>query len=153
MAVSVRMATVGEVDLVASLRIEFIEENEGSVLPAELVDATRAWVRALTARDVMQSWIARDGDAVIGVVTVRIRDASPRRGDLAGKEPYVHNLYVRGPHRSRGVGRALMQALLDWCKKNGYSRVALRATEMGRPLYEKLGFVADPTMVYRSTAS
>ena len=151
MAVSVRMATVGEIDLVTSLRIEFIEENEGSALPGKLVDATRAWMRALTAQGVMQSWIACDGDAVAGIVTVRIRDTSPRLDDLAGREPYVHNLYVRGPYRSRGVGRALMQALLDWCKQRGYPRVALRATEMGRPLYEKLGFQSDNVMVYRSS--
>ena len=152
MAVSVRIATADEADLVASLRVEFIEENEGCALPAEFAEATQRWMRELTARGTMQSWIARDGDVAIGIVTVRIRDTSPRLDDLAGKEPYVHNLYVRAGYRSGGVGRKLMQALIDWCRKSGYSRVALRATEMGRPLYQKLGFVSDPTMVYRSTA-
>ncbi|MGH7659621.1 MAG: GNAT family N-acetyltransferase [Vulcanimicrobiaceae bacterium] len=147
MPVSLRMATVDEADLVASLRIEFIEENAGGPLPAEFTQATRAWVRALTARGAMQSWIAHDGDAAIGVVTVRIRDASPRRDDLAGKEAYVHNLYVRAAYRNAGIGRKLMQALLDWCAENDHLRVALRATEMGRPLYEKLGFVPDAAMV------
>jgi len=144
------MASVDETDLVASLRIEFIEESDGSAVPAQLSDATRRWMRELTAAGVMQSWIAEGDDGTIGVVTVRIRDASPREDDLLGKEAYVHNLYVRAPHRRGGVGRALMDALLYWCRANGYTRVALRASAMGRPLYERLGFVADRAMVYKA---
>lgn len=145
------MATVDQTDLVAALRIESIEENDGAALPADLADATRRWMRKLTAAGAMQSWFAEDDGGPIGVVTVRIRDASPREEDLDGKEAYVHNLYVRPAYRRAGIGRTLMHALLDWCKANGYSRVALRASAMGRPLYEDLGFVADRAMVYRSS--
>jgi GNAT superfamily N-acetyltransferase len=153
MAVSVRMASLEEVDLVASLRNEFVEEAEGRALPAAFVEATHGWIRALTTAGAMHSWIAWNDDTPIGVVTVRIRDASPRLDDLVGKEAYVHNLYVRAAYRSGGIGRKLMQALLAWCEQSGYARVALRATEMGRPLYEKLGFTADRAMVYRSPLS
>lgn len=148
MAVSVRMASAQESDLVASLRIEFIEEGDGSALPLPLAEATRKWMRDLTALGQMQSWIAEDEEGTIGVVTVRIRGASPREDDLVGREAYVHNLYVRSKHRRGGVGRALMKALMDWCEEQGYNRVALRASAMGRPLYEQLGFVADRAMVY-----
>src|SRR5579884_3023228 len=123
MAVSVRMASADEVDLAASLRIEFIERNDGTVLEPELADATRRWMRESTASGLMSSWVAEDDGVPIGIVTVRIRDASPRSDDLVGKEAYVHNLYVREAFRGRGIGRQLMNALIEWCKANGYRRV------------------------------
>src|SRR5579883_287381 len=120
MAVSVRMASADEVDLVAALRIEFIERSDGVALERDLADATLRWMRESTAAGLMSSWVAEDDGVPIGVVTVRIRDASPRQDDLVGKEAYVHNLYVRESYRRGGIGRRLMNALMDWCKANGY---------------------------------
>ena len=34
----------------------------------------------------------------------------------------------------------MMEALLGWCRGQGFRSVALHASEEGRPLYEKLGF-------------
>jgi hypothetical protein len=36
-----------------------------------------------------------------------------------------------------------METALDWCSRNGYAEVTLRASDAGRPLYEALGF--EPT--------
>jgi len=144
------MASTGEAEVVAALRNEMIEENQGAALDPALVQATLRWMRDLTAAGKMCSWLAEAGKDLAGTVTVRIRDASPRPDDLLGREAYVHNLYVKPALRRRGIGRQLMVALLEWCSANGYSRVALRATEMGRPLYESLGFTADRAMIYRA---
>src|SRR5262249_46041717 len=45
--------------------------------------------------------------------------------------------------RGRGLGRALMQHALAYLDERGVERVRLDATPLGRPLYEKLGFVAE----------
>lgn len=126
-----------------------IEETDEAPIDPAFADAIRRWLRDNTQRGIMYSWLAETSKEVVGAVSVRIRETSPREYDFAGREAYVHNLYVDPALRQRGIGRALMQALLDWCKANGYSRIALRATEMARPLYEKLGFVADRQMAYR----
>lgn len=145
------MARIEELELVASLRVEMIEENQGARFESSLLEATRKWMHELTARGWMCSWLAEaEEGGTIGAVTVRIREASPRADDLIGREAYVHNLYVRPAFRRGGVGRRLMVALLEWCQANGYFRIALRATEIGRPLYESLGFVADSVMAYRA---
>ena len=147
--ISIREARLDEVETVVMLRVRMAEENDGQPLSPALVAATRRWLRENTERGIMRSWLAYDGDMLTGTVSVRIRDASPREHDLAGKEAYVHNLFVEPAYRSRGIGRALMQTLLDWCQANGFARIALRASTMGRPLYEKLGFAADRGMAYR----
>ncbi|MFX5668641.1 GNAT family N-acetyltransferase, partial [Acinetobacter baumannii] len=45
--------------------------------------------------------------------------------------------------QGRGLGRAMMQRLLQ---DAGTRNVILNATEAGRPLYEKLGFVVTDTL-------
>ncbi len=42
--------------------------------------------------------------------------------------------------RGRGHARAVLRALLDWCVGRGVSRVDLRATPYGEPLYRSEGF-------------
>ena len=43
-------------------------------------------------------------------------------------------------HRGRGYARQLMQMALDYLAARGIRHILLDASEMGRPLYEKLGF-------------
>jgi len=146
---SIREARPDEVDVVVSLRVAMSEENDGEKLSEQVLEATRRWLHEHTRNGIMRSWLAESDGRIVGTVSCRIRDASPREHDLVGKEAYVHNLYVKPAYRSRGIGRALMQTLLDWCKSAGYSRVALRASVMGRPLYERMGFAADRTMILK----
>ena len=46
-------------------------------------------------------------------------------------------------YRGRGLAKRLMTHTLEWLDSVRVSRVMLDATEMGQPLYEKLGFVPD----------
>jgi GNAT superfamily N-acetyltransferase len=49
--------------------------------------------------------------------------------------------------RSRGIGKALMQHALAFLDSQGVPTIRLDATPMGKPLYEKLGFVEEYTLV------
>jgi hypothetical protein len=33
-----------------------------------------------------------------------------------------------------------MEAMIEWCRANGFSAVSLHASSAGRPLYETIGF-------------
>src|SRR5438105_326426 len=46
-------------------------------------------------------------------------------------------------YRGRGLARSLMQHALAYVDQLGIGCIKLDATEMGRPLYEKLGFKAE----------
>src|SRR5579863_3423197 len=47
---------------------------------------------------------------------------------------------TRPEHRGRGFARALVQTALDFADRRGVRSVLLDATDMGRPVYRKLGF-------------
>ncbi|MBV9038022.1 MAG: GNAT family N-acetyltransferase [Acidobacteriaceae bacterium] len=58
---------------------------------------------------------------------------SPRRA-------WILNIYVEPEYRRQGLARTMAEALVSWCRENGFQSVALHASEYGRSLYEKLGF-------------
>lgn len=60
-------------------------------------------------------------------------------GDVA----MLNMIIVAEDMRGRGLGRALMQAVID---RAGTREMRLTATSDGMPLYEKLGFVASGTI-------
>ena len=52
----------------------------------------------------------------------------------------VGNMVVAEPHRRRGVGRAILDAVVDDLRERGGRRIELYATPDGRPLYAGAGF-------------
>lgn len=59
----------------------------------------------------------------------------------AGTVGVIGTVITREDYRRRGLGRRVMEAALDWMRKRGVRSVLLDATEEGRPLYFRLGFV------------
>jgi len=51
-------------------------------------------------------------------------------------------MYVLAEHRRRGLARRMMDALIEAAHEIGLTWVTLHPSEMGRPLYESIGFKA-----------
>ena len=58
-----------------------------------------------------------------------------------GKKAYIMNMYTASEYRRQGIAFHTLDLLVKDVRKQGVSQIALEATEMGRPLYEKYGFV------------
>lgn len=50
-------------------------------------------------------------------------------------------MYTEPDYRRRGVAFKTLELLVADAMEKGVSAISLEATEMGRPLYEKFGFV------------
>ncbi len=59
---------------------------------------------------------------------------------VSGRVGWVGTIVVALDQRGRGLGRAMTEAVMDRLREAGCETFALIATELGRPLYEKLGF-------------
>ena len=51
------------------------------------------------------------------------------------------NMYTAPAYRRQGIAFHTLDLLVKVIRKQGVSQITLEATEMGRPLYEKYGFV------------
>jgi GNAT superfamily N-acetyltransferase len=60
-----------------------------------------------------------------------------------GSVAWVAMVLVEPEYRRRGIGKALMSHALKFLDAQGVSSVRLDATALGKPLYEKLGFVME----------
>ena len=71
-----------------------------------------------------------------------------------GSVAWVAMVLVEESLRGRGVGGALMRHALEFLDRQAVRTVRLDATPLGRPLYEKLGFVAEYQLLrYAGTLS
>ena len=70
-----------------------------------------------------------------------------------GTTGWIGALGVAPEARRHGVGRALTEAAVERLHDRGAATVLLFATDMGRPLYERLGFVIEgAATAWRGTA-
>ena len=81
-------------------------------------------------------WVVRDEvGRVIGSIGVqRVNDTSAE----------IRRLYLDAHVRGRGLGRALVDEVLAWCRAHGFTRLVLWSDtrfEQSHRLYDRMGFV------------
>ena len=54
------------------------------------------------------------------------------------------NMYTDPEYRRQGIAYKTLDLLVQDAKARGVDHITLEATDMGRPLYEKYGFVQMP---------
>jgi len=139
----IRPADRSDLDVVTTLRIEFLSELRG-VDPATVApgfaEATRQFFERGRADGTVGSWLADGPGPAVGLVSVIVQPAAPVPEDPRPLEGLVINMFVRPGFRGRGLGRRLLGAGLDWAHERGLRRLNLYATAAGRPLYLGAGF-------------
>jgi ribosomal protein S18 acetylase RimI-like enzyme len=152
----IRDATEADIPLIASHRAAMFRDM-GKLAredAAGLIRATADYLHAALPRGEYLAWVAESTTSEaesIGGAGVQLRPILPRPrpsddGIELGPEALVLNVYVVPEWRRRGVGEALMRSLLNALTERNVRRIVLHASEDGRRLYERLGFVATNEM-------
>lgn len=123
----------------------------------ELHESSRAFLLDALARGEYTGWLAApDGEpgTVVAGAGVQLRRVLPHPVVSAGgvvsvaegRHAIVLNVFTEPAWRRRGLGELLMRQVLDWAREQRLDRLVLHASAEGRPLYERLGFVATNEM-------
>jgi GNAT superfamily N-acetyltransferase len=98
-------------------------------------------------------WLATPADQpemVVAGAGVQLQPILPRPRDVAtiseGRQGTIVNVFTEPQWRRRGVAGLLIQEIIIWSKNEGLDRLILHASDEGRSIYEKLGFVASNEM-------
>ncbi len=153
---SLRKATAKDISALAHHRAAMFHDM-GSLATHQigpLERATASYLREALPRGEYLAWVAEHHaqvPSIIGGAGVQLRPILPRprpgSDELElGPEAIVLNVYVEPEWRKRGIADALMRALLHELAARGIRRVVLHASDDGRRLYERLGFVATNEM-------
>src|SRR5581483_175569 len=157
-AFEVRRATAADVDMIARHRAEMFSAM--GLLPRPLYDAMVAATRQYLAEampageylGLLGTPVDAPAEIVGGAGLLRRRvpphpQSGPEAISLAeGRQGIVLNVYTEPAWRRRGVAELVMRHILAWAAEAGLDTLVLHASAEGRPLYERLGFVATNEM-------
>ena len=87
------------------------------------------------------AYLAYDNEIFIGAGGVSFHQVMPTYHNPSGKKAYIMNMYTAPEYRRQGIAFQTLDLLVKDAREQGVSQIALEATDMGRPLYEKYGFV------------
>lgn len=87
------------------------------------------------------AYLVYDNGTFIGAGGVSFYQVMPTYHNSSGKKAYIMNMYTAPEYRRQGIAFHTLDLLVRDAKEQGVSQIALEATKMGRPLYEKYGFV------------
>jgi GNAT superfamily N-acetyltransferase len=94
------------------------------------------------------SWLAEteSGEVVAGGAVYLVPwPANP--AERKQQRAFLLNVFTEPAFRRQGIARRLVQAMIGWCRGQGFRSVRLMASDFGRPLYESMGF--QPTAEMR----
>ncbi len=143
----VRQATQADIPVLVSLRMGlFCEVGELSdpLVDVDLWQATSAYFSTAQADGSARSWVAEVGREVVASGTLALFVRPPYPGNLSGREAYLLNMYTLPAYRKQGMASALLNAMVAYACAEQLGKVWLHASDEGRPLYERVGFVANP---------
>lgn len=87
------------------------------------------------------AYLVYDNETFIGTGGVSFYQVMPTYHNPTGKKAYIMNMYTASEYRRQGIAFHTLDLLVKDVRKQDVSQITLEATEMGRPLYEKYGFV------------
>jgi ribosomal protein S18 acetylase RimI-like enzyme len=90
--------------------------------------------------------VAEAGGELVGVAAGAVFRAPGGSGGSGGTG-WVGGVAVVPAHRRVGLGGALTEAIVEFLEGRGVATVLLHATALGRPVYERLGFVPETAYV------
>lgn len=140
---SVRRATLRDLDaLVHQRRAMWIDLGIKDSARLDKADRDyRRWTQTRMRNRQVVGWMVEDKRGMIaggGCVWLHPIQPSPRWSSTL--QPYLLSMYTEPEFRRRGVASMIVREAIEWSRKQGYGRLALHASEMGRGVYKKFGF-------------
>ena len=162
MSYRLRPATLDDVDVLVHHRVGMFTDMGVPLDAPALQAAFRAWLAEMMPSGTYRAWLveayadqaeaASGANGVSGVVVagggITILPWPPGQLSMTGRLAFAYNVYTEPAHRSRGVGRLIMEAIHGWCRQNGIDAVGLNASTKGLRLYQSMGYhaTASPMM-------
>jgi GNAT superfamily N-acetyltransferase len=108
-------------------------------------DRYQTFYRSRADRGDAALFFAENQGSAIGMSAVYM--ASTHRTEIfLQRQAYVSNVYVRPAWRRRGIARRLTGLTIEWARMKKCQIIRLRPSDVGRPVYEALGFKQSEEM-------
>lgn len=139
-----KRATIEDIELLTTSRVKVLRAANKLTDDKDMCEVERQsyayYQRALTD-GTHTAYLVFDGECLVGTGGISYFQVMPTYHNPDGYKAYIMNMYTAPEYRRRGIAYKTLELLTEDAKKRGITAISLEATEMGRPLYEKFGFV------------
>ena len=144
-----RRLTLDDLETFIQMRINQLRE-EGATEDIDLAPALRDYYVRHMADGTFVSWLAVDGDKIIGTSGMSFVEKPPYYGCPSGRIGLLSSMFTDPSYRRRGIAKELLTKVVDEARAYGCGTVQITASDMGVLLYTDFGFVKNGNfMQYR----
>lgn len=142
-----KKATIEDVQTLVQLRkVQLCDEGQ---TPTDIdEELTRYFTEQLQSAHFVQYVVEDDGTAIAsgGIQFLQLPPSYVNKGGMRG---YIMNIYTARDYRGQGIAKKMLDTLVSEAQARNVTRLLLYASHMGKPIYEKYGFIAqDAWMEY-----
>lgn len=144
MNLTYKRATPEDIDILVKTRTEVLRAANKLCADTDMSEVERQSYRYYQKALCDGSHIAYlvfDENCCIGTGGVSFFQVMPTWHNPSGNRAYIMNMYTDPKYRRKGIACKTLDMLVKDARSKGISSISLEATDMGRPLYEKYGFV------------
>lgn len=148
MSFTYKRATIEDIDILTKTRIEVL--RAANRLPddadmSEVEKQSRMYYEKALCDDTHTAYLVFDfignENCFVGAGGVSFFSVMPTYHNPSGNKAYIMNMYTKPEYRRKGIALKTLNLLIEDAKSRGITAISLEATDMGRSLYEKYGFV------------
>ena len=142
MNITYRKLTENDLETFINMRINQLRE-EGATDEMDLSPALMDYYQRHLANGTFVSWLAMDGDKIIGTSGMSFVEKPPYFGCPTGRIGLLSSMYTNPDYRRQGIARELLRRVVEEARAYGCGTVQITASDMGVLLYSDFGFVKN----------
>lgn len=145
MDISYKKLTTSELDVFIDMRITQLTEeyvSSGQTVPTDvdLQSALKDYYNRHLANGTFVSWLAMDGNVIIGTSGMSFVEKPPYFGCPTGRLGLLSSMYTNPNYRRMGIAKELLNKVIEEARAYGCGAVHITASDMGVKLYTAYGF-------------
>lgn len=134
--------TKERLDTFIQMRIGQLRE-EGATEDIDLAPALQDYYRRHMSDGTFVSWLALDGDKIVGTSGMSFVEKPPYFGCPSGKMGLLSSMFTNPKYRRKGIAKELLSRVVEEARAYGCGTVQITASDMGVLLYTDFGFVKN----------
>ncbi len=142
MNITYRKLTEKDLDTFVRLRIAQLRE-EGATEELNLTPALMDYYLRHLDDGTFVSWLALDGDRIIGTSGMSFVEKPPYFSCPTGRIGLLSSMYTDPDYRRKGIAKELLRRVVEEARSYCCGAVQITASDMGVLLYTDFGFVKN----------
>ena len=147
MALEYRRLTKNDLEVFIDIRIKQLRE-EGAKEDIDLKSALKDYYDRHMSDGTFVSWLAVDGDKIVGTSGMSFVEKPPYFGCPNGKIGLLSSMFTDKDYRRQGIAKELLSRVVNEAREYGCGTVQITASDMGVLLYTDFGFVKNGNFMH-----